>query len=69
VKNDAIMRSLRETFPSVRTSDELGVPSQAREAMAFAILGATTLDRVPGNIISVTGASHPVVLGCVTPRP
>jgi len=53
----------------VRTSDELGIPSQAKEAVAFALLGAATLDGVPGNVPSCTGATRAVVLGSVTPRP
>lgn len=51
------------------TTDELGVPSQAREAVAFAILGAATLDGEPSNVPSATGASKRVVLGSITPRP
>jgi N-acetylmuramic acid 6-phosphate etherase len=53
----------------VRTIDELGIPSAAKEAMAFALLGAATLDGVPGNVPAATGASKAVVLGAVTPRP
>ena len=50
----------------VLSSDELGIPSQAKEAVAFALLGAATLDGVPGNVPSCTGASRAVVLGSVT---
>jgi anhydro-N-acetylmuramic acid kinase len=53
----------------VRTTDELGVPSEAKEAMAFALLAAATLDGVPSNIPSATGARRAVVLGSVTPKP
>jgi anhydro-N-acetylmuramic acid kinase len=49
--------------------EKLGVPGQAKEALAFALLGAATLDGVPANIPSVTGARRAVVLGCVTSRP
>jgi anhydro-N-acetylmuramic acid kinase len=42
---------------------------QAKEALAFALLGAATLDGVPSNVPSVTGARRGVVLGSVTPRP
>ena len=53
----------------VRTTDELGVPSQAREAMAFALLGAATLDGVPASLPSVTGARRSARLGSMTPPP
>jgi anhydro-N-acetylmuramic acid kinase len=67
VRNRTLLRMLaQQTGLPVRTTDDLGVPAQAREALAFAILGAATLDRVPANVPSVTGASRPVVLGSIT---
>ncbi|MGA2501301.1 MAG: anhydro-N-acetylmuramic acid kinase [Tepidisphaeraceae bacterium] len=71
VENAAIMGNLRRLLPSVdiRLADDFGIPGQAKEAIAFALLGAATLDGVPANIPSATGASHPVVLGSITPRP
>ena len=54
---------------AVRTSDELGVPSESKEAMAFAFLAAETMARRPGNVPSATGARKEVVLGSVTPPP
>jgi anhydro-N-acetylmuramic acid kinase len=53
----------------VRLTDEFGIQSDAREAMAFALLGAATLDGIPSNMPSVTGASSPAILGSITPRP
>lgn len=50
-------------------TDKFGIPSDAKEAIAFAILGAATLDGVPSNVPSVTGAKRPVVLGSITPKP
>ena len=38
-------------------------------ALAFAMLGAATLDVTPANVISATGARRAVVLGSVTPKP
>jgi anhydro-N-acetylmuramic acid kinase len=71
VHNQIIMSFLRKQLPGVplKTTDELGVPSEAKEAIAFALLGAATLDGVPSNVPSATGASRRVVLGSVTPRP
>ena len=43
--------------------------SEAKEALAFALLAAATLDGVPSNVPSVTGAKRPVVLGSITPKP
>lgn len=70
--NKAIMGWLRSLLdPQVRisTSDELGIPSDAKEAIAFALLGAATLDGEASNVPSVTGARRKVILGSVTPRP
>jgi anhydro-N-acetylmuramic acid kinase len=44
-------------------SDELGMPNQAKEAVAFALLAYQTWHRHPGNVPSATGASRPAVLG------
>ena len=41
--------------------------SEAKEAVAFALLGHLFLSRVPGNVVTVTGARGPRVLGCLTP--
>jgi anhydro-N-acetylmuramic acid kinase len=43
--------------------------SQAKEAIAFALLAAATLDGAPSNVPSCTGAGRPVVLGSITPKP
>ncbi len=47
----------------VRTSDALGVPAEAREAMAFALLANDALLGLPTNIPNVTGANRAAVLG------
>lgn len=71
VTNRALMERLRRSCSrrTVRRSDELGVPSSAREAMAFALLGAATLDGEPSNVPAATGARRRVVLGSITPAP
>jgi anhydro-N-acetylmuramic acid kinase len=45
--------------------DDLGILNQAKEALAFAVLAALTLQNIPGNLPSATGAVSPVVLGSV----
>jgi anhydro-N-acetylmuramic acid kinase len=55
--------------PKFIATDELGVPSEAKEALAFALLAVATLDNEPSNVPSATGARRRVVLGSVTPKP
>jgi anhydro-N-acetylmuramic acid kinase len=50
----------------LRFSDEFGVPWQAKEAVAFAILAHETWHRRPSNIPSATGARRPAVLGKIS---
>ena len=50
----------------VLTSDDLGLPSQAKEAVAFALLAYQTWHRQPGNVPGATGAQRAVVLGKVS---
>jgi len=52
----------------VLTQEDLGFSSDAKEAVAFAVLGYLTLNNQPGNVISATGAKRPVVLGNIAPR-
>lgn len=47
----------------VRISNELGLPSEAKEAAAFAVLAYETWNRRPSNVPSATGAKRPAVLG------
>jgi anhydro-N-acetylmuramic acid kinase len=67
IRNPVLMRRLRDlaSWP-VRTFDELGVPAQAKEAYAWALLGWLSWHGLPGSLPSVTGASEPAVLGLVT---
>ena len=51
----------------VRTIDELGVPSQAKEAVAFALMGFLTVHGLAGTVPGATGARSTSVLGSITP--
>ena len=72
-RNQYLVGNVRTMMDSgadkVFTSDGIGLPTQAREAVCFALLGAATLDGEPSNVPTATGASRRVVLGSVTPRP
>ena len=61
-----LLPMLAVLMTSVRSTDELGVPTQAKEAVAFALLAWLTWNNLPGNVPTATGASRPVVLGKVT---
>ncbi len=49
----------------VTTTEKLGIHPDWVEACAFAWLAYRTVNNKSGNIPSVTGASHPVVLGAI----
>jgi anhydro-N-acetylmuramic acid kinase len=68
-RNATLMAMLRARLPAaqVRTSDELGLPSAAKEAIAFAVLAYETWHGRPSNLAAATGARHPAVLGNITP--
>ncbi len=68
-RNEAIMSFLEVGSDKILTTEPLGIPTDAKEALAFALLAAATLDGEPSNVPSVTGASRAVVLGSITPKP
>lgn len=51
----------------VRLFDDLYFSGDAKEAVAFALLGYLTVHGQPGNLPAATGARGPRVLGAVTP--
>ena len=50
----------------ITTTDEHGLPSEAKEAAAFAVLAYETWHREPSNVPSATGAKRAAVLGKVS---
>ncbi len=67
--NLTTLRWLREAVPgaAVLTTDDLGIPVQAKEAVAFAVLGFLSWNGLPGSVTAATGARHPAVLGSIQP--
>jgi anhydro-N-acetylmuramic acid kinase len=51
---------------AVMTSERFGMPAEAKEAAAFALLAWHTWRRLPGNVPAATGSKRAVVLGQVT---
>lgn len=69
-KNPTLMGALSSGVEDlgfrVRSSDEFGIPSGAKEAVAFAALAFETWNRRASNVPSATGAKRPVVLGKIS---
>jgi anhydro-N-acetylmuramic acid kinase len=69
-RNPTLVAMLAETLApfgiQLRFSDEFGIPAQAKEAVAFALLAYETWNRRPSNVPSATGAKRAVVLGKIS---
>ncbi len=61
-----LTRELAPLGCTVSLIDDYGLASQAKEAVAFALLAWQTWHRLPGNVPSATGARKPVILGQIT---
>jgi anhydro-N-acetylmuramic acid kinase len=68
VRNPALMAALRRALGGVRlvTAEDRGLPSEAKEAYLFALLGFLTWHGVPGSVPSATGARGARVLGRIS---
>jgi anhydro-N-acetylmuramic acid kinase len=66
-RNRLLLSRLKELLPhlSLQLSDDYGLPLDAKEAIAFAVLADRTLSGLPGNLPAATGAERAVVLGKV----
>jgi anhydro-N-acetylmuramic acid kinase len=68
--NATLMRMLKLQLEplgcKVLSSGVFGLPVEAKEAAAFALLAWRTIDHLPGNLPAATGASHSAILGQVT---
>lgn len=63
VCNITLMTRIRELLPELRIETFEEEFAAAKEAVCFAILAHLTVHGHPGNVVSVTGANRPVVLG------
>ena len=69
--NGTLVRMIRDRLAPARitTHEEFGIPGDAKEAVAFAILAYQTLRGRASNIPTATGAAYPAILGNWTPPP
>ena len=69
-RNKTLTNLLRDSLTplgcEVATTDRAGLPSQAKEAVAFALLAFETWYGHPGNVPAATGANRPAILGDIT---
>ena len=67
--NTTIRRMLQERLPDVAIflHEDFGIRGDAKEALAFAILGNETMLGCPANVPAATGAQRPVILGKIVP--
>ena len=69
-QNPTLMAMLREEIAplgiDLHVSDEFGLPAEAKEAVAFALLAHETWRRRPSNVPSATGAKRAAILGKIS---
>ncbi|MCX7883649.1 MAG: anhydro-N-acetylmuramic acid kinase AnmK [Caloramator sp.] len=67
--NKTLLNMLKELFKGCRvlTQEDLGYSSDAKEAVAFAVLANETLNGICSNVKAATGAKERVILGSITP--
>lgn len=69
VHNPVLMAELARRLGNavrIEPADKHGLPADAKEAMAFAVLAACRLAELPANLPSATGARRPALLGSIT---
>jgi len=68
VKNNFLCERIKKLLPDIgfRTSDEIGIPSQAKEALAFAWFAKSFLDGEYIHLPKTTDASKKIILGSLS---
>lgn len=66
--NATLIGFIRKALPAceVLTNEDLGFDSNAKEAVAFAVMANETIFGGCNNVPSATGADHPVVMGKIS---
>ncbi len=66
--NKTLIGFIRKALPAcnVMTNEEMGFDSNAKEAVAFAVMANEALFAGCNNVPTVTGASHPVIMGKIS---
>lgn len=69
--NKTLLKFIKNGLPEIEvlTQEDVGYSSDAKEAIAFAILGNETINGNSSNMPSATGAKADVILGNITPKP
>jgi anhydro-N-acetylmuramic acid kinase len=69
--NPLILAQLSAALPGIEVlpSSHLGIPEDAKEAFAFALLAYETVHQRPANLPSATGARGPAILGKISYAP
>lgn len=69
--NNTLVKMLQDLLPECRImlQEDLGYSSDAKEAIAFAVLANETLNGLASNVLGATGAKERVILGNITPVP
>jgi anhydro-N-acetylmuramic acid kinase len=64
-RNDFLRQRLQNHLPNIeiRNTDEMGLNSDFKEAIAFALLAYWRWQSIPGNLPAVTGAKSKMLLG------
>jgi anhydro-N-acetylmuramic acid kinase len=69
-RNATLMKTLAASLGplgcTLATTEQFGMPAEAKEAAAFALLAWATWNRMPGNVPSATGAKRLAILGSLT---
>ena len=66
--NKTLVQAVARALPECRvlTNEDLGYDSNAKEAVAFAVLANETIFAGCNNVPTVTGAKNPVVMGKIS---